>query len=175
MIKKIFLFIIILIGIWILGSCSNSIKNNKVNDITVQHQQVSQSIIDSEEHVDIENENSEKHTDIENENKDRKLSQQEKSFSDREIDTFKLIKEYYPEFQYSNFYVDTSEDDKKMVFTKQDDLYFGTFISYEVFYHDEGIINYFFDAGTIYRGYGSYYIIDENTVIKIEKSAGTSA
>ena len=53
MIKKIFLFIIILIGIWILGSCSNSIKNNKVNDITVQHQQVSQSIIDSEEHVDI--------------------------------------------------------------------------------------------------------------------------
>ena len=44
-----------------------------------------------------------------------------------------------------------------------------------IFDSDNKILNYFFDEGTMDRGYGSYYIIDDNTVIKMEKSIGTSA
>lgn len=103
-------------------------------------------------------------------------AQQEVEFSDEDIEVFKLIQKYYEGFKYSNTYLSTSDNKKKMVFTKQDNLYFGLYVSYNVIYDsDYKIINYFFDAGHSYSGYGSYYVIDDDTVINIEKSAGTGA
>lgn len=62
-----------------------------------------------------------------------------------------------------------------MIFNKENNLYFDTFISYDVIYVGTDMVNYRFDAGTAYRGYGSYHVIDDDTVIKIQKVIGTSA
>ena len=103
-------------------------------------------------------------------------AQQEVEFSDEDLKVFKLIQKYYKGFNYSNTYLSTSDNQKKMVFTKQDNLYFDIYGSYNVIYDsDYKIINYFFEAGHADFGYGSYYVIDDNTVINIEKSAGISA
>ena len=99
----------------------------------------------------------------------------EKKFSNEELKTFKLINSFYKDFEYSEKYTVTSEDEKKMIFTKEKDLYFDSFISYDVIYSGVDQVNYWFDAGTAYRGHGSYYVIDDDTVIKIEKVVGTSS
>ena len=97
-------------------------------------------------------------------------------FSDEELNIFKLVKSYYNDFIYSEFYSIIYKNNKKMFFDGQDNTLIKDYMSYNVVYFpDEKVINYYFDQGTAYRGFGSYYIIDENIVIKIQKSIGTSA
>ncbi len=100
---------------------------------------------------------------------------QENKFSEEDIKTFELIKGFYKDFEYSDKYTVTSKDEMKIIFNKENILYFDTYISYDVTYDGIDIVNYWFDAGTAYRGHGSYYVIDDDTVIKIEKVIGTSA
>lgn len=104
-----------------------------------------------------------------------KYDPQENKFSDEDLKTFKLIKGFYKDFKYSDKYTVTSEDEKKMVFSKENNLYFDTFVSYDVIYAGNDMVNYWFDAGATYSGHGSYYVIDDDTVIKIEKVIGSSA
>ena len=108
---------------------------------------------------------------------DKRSSQLEEKFSDEDLKTFKLIKSFYKDFEYSDKYTITSEDEKKMIFNKEkeNNLYFGSYISYDVIYSYGRIVNYAFDAGTMSRGYGTYYVVDDDTVINVEKSSGTSA
>ena len=59
---------------------------------------------------------------------DQKPVLQGKMFSDEELKTFKLIKSFYKDFEYSDKYTITSEDEKKMIFRKDNNLYFDTYI-----------------------------------------------
>jgi hypothetical protein len=92
-------------------------------------------------------------------------------FNDEELLLFELIRKYYPDFLYSNTYTYTSEKDKKMIFDRDTNEGMEEYNSYDVIYTPYGMVNYFFDMGTAYRGYGTYYIID-NSIINIEKSTG---
>lgn len=112
---------------------------------------------------------------LENVTVDTKTPVEIYNFSNDELERFKLIKSYYPEFKYSETFINTSESNQKMIYNKIDNLYFGIYVTYDVTYFDEGFINYFFDAGTAFKGYGSYFVIDDNTVIKTEKTSGTGA
>lgn len=99
---------------------------------------------------------------------------QEYKFSEEDLKTFELIKGFYDDFEYSDKYTVTSENEKKMLFPEDDILLFGIYIYYEVIYDGIGIVKYSFSAGKAHSGYGSYFIIDDNTVIRIEVTMGTS-
>lgn len=105
---------------------------------------------------------------------EKRPAQSEEKFSKEELKDFKLIKRFYEGFDYSDKYTLTSEDEKRMIFKEENNLILGSYISYHVVYAFGRIVNYAFDAGTAYRGYGSYYIIDDNTVVKIEKTFGVT-
>lgn len=172
--KIVFIIIILTIGLSIMGGCDNSQNKNSVDEpvITTHKSPAKQESVQqegkfiTESNIDILSNNEE--------SEDNK-SLQEK-FSEEELRVFRLIKEIYQEFEYSDEYVNTSENYKKMVFSKNaDDLYFDYYISYDVFYYEGGMINYSFDAGTAYRGFGYYLVVDDSTVIKVEKTIGTDA
>jgi hypothetical protein len=98
------------------------------------------------------------------------------NFTNEELSAFQLVKNYYKDFNYSDTYTETCENGKVMIFQMEKNLYFDQYISYaSVYYPDEKMITYSFDAGTSYRGSGAYFIIDNETVISVQKSGGTSA
>jgi hypothetical protein len=98
-------------------------------------------------------------------------------FSQDDLKIFKLIKKYYNEFEYSLYYEETEVYGRKMIFerSKQNNLYFDSYEHYVSTYEDYQRVNYSYDAGQACWGYGSYYIINDNLVIKIEKSGGTNS
>lgn len=156
--KKISLVLFILIGIVIFIGCESKKINNSSASVAPQNQAIK--------------------TKPESEKKDNELSLKTDKFTKEDLNVFKVIKKYYPDFNYSDKYIilQTNDDSKKMLFSKQGDMYFDTYVSYDSTYHPyENLINYSFDAGTASRGYGSYYVIDDNTVINIEKLFGTSS
>ncbi|TYQ16260.1 UNVERIFIED_CONTAM: hypothetical protein Cloal_2783 [Acetivibrio alkalicellulosi] len=115
-------------------------------------------------------------------NEDGNLESQEnektkKEFSKEDIEVFELIKRYHSEFTYSKFYETTNDIERKMFFEKDKEsgLYLGIYQFYHVTYSDYRTINFYYNAGRALWGFGSYYVMDDNTVIKIEKTGGSSA
>ncbi len=106
---------------------------------------------------------------------DNNSAQQIKRFTDEELARFKLVKRYYPDFEYSKTYITTSEDDKKMLFNRKDNSFLNCLNSYTVIYHNEGFIDYTYDGGTGDRGYGTYYLFGDKTVLKTEITGGETS
>ncbi len=170
--KKVVFILLVLIGLAILEGCGISQSNNQVNNLvkpvtkTPTENKVDKAKAESDTVIK---------TIYDNKVGNNKSSQEINKFTDEELRIFELIKKYYPDFVYSDSYTKTGENNKEMVFEKQGNLFFNAFNSYNVIYSEYRMINYFFDAGTAHRGYGSYFAIDDNTVIKFEKSLGTGA
>lgn len=173
--KKITIILLVLIGIAILSGCKVDKTNDQIDDSVFTNQPVAKTQTDNlEDKAKVDSPAYSKGADN-NEIDNDKSSQQKNKFTKEDLSVFKLIKRYYEDFYYSDTYTNTSEDNKKMVFSKENNLYFDQYVSYDVIYNSEvKMITYFFDHGTINRGFGSYYVIDDDTVIKIEKSVGTS-
>lgn len=115
-----------------------------------------------------------------------KLTVEESVLSGDEIKYFKTITKYDKSFHYSKkarrYYRIRPETRSKqlilveLVFekTKDDQLYFGEFISYNVsFEPDSSIVKYTFDAGTGNRGEGTVMVVP-NAVVQTEWSCGVS-
>lgn len=173
--KKEFVIIIFLVGVSILLGCGDNYKNNSIDQSTIIVQPVVKQETLHKEEKSVTESNTEivvNSNEVAEELQDIESLQQ--NFSEEESRIFNLIKETYQEFEYSDVYVNTSENHKKMVFSKNENgLYFGCYISYDVFCYEGGMITFFFDAGTAYRGFGYYLVVDDSTVIKVEKSIGT--
>lgn len=164
--KKLALSILVLIGAIVFASCSSNKMSNQETVNIPKDQSVTEVQVGNKEDKDRIQDNNKKN-----------ISPQDKfKFDKEDLNVFSLVKKYYPDFDYSDSYTADNKDCKKMVFESKDGLYYGIFISYNVsYYPDEKMVNYSFDAGTANRGYGSYYVIDDNTVINIEQSFGTSS
>jgi hypothetical protein len=94
-------------------------------------------------------------------------------FNDEELKQLELIKEYYPDFIYTDSYTYTIEADKKIVYDRNTNPDVAMYNSYNaVFNMDYSKVDYSFDAGTGHRGYGTYYVVNDNMVVNVEKSVG---
>lgn len=61
----------------------------------------------------------------------------------------------------------------ELIFERQDGLYFGEFISYSVTLDpDASLVSFHFDAGTAYRGYGTF-LVNKTEVVKTVTYCGT--
>lgn len=97
-------------------------------------------------------------------------------FSEEDLKTFETIKGFYPEFFYSQKYELSLDKWKNMKFDFDDKTYNEMYISYEAEYRsDRKMVICAYDAGTSHRGYITYRVVDENTVLKNQESWGTSA
>ena len=78
---------------------------------------------------------------------------EENNWDKKTLNFFAKIEKFYPEF-----------------------LSFFESSSFSIHYNRQNrSVNYYFDFGTAFRGYGSYYVIDDDNVIHIMYSVGTTA